>query len=225
MMKILYAIGFIALARGQPPPPHCCTPDEQWEANEGFMVGSVTAGVVSQTQGNVKVSFDGVKHMVNSEIYSSTGGKVTTLRMLTDYQQKMQYIIDASKKCTKVPLKESFQPSCVPAEAKLVYSAYIGTEGMRLPIDVYSMYKRGFNISISVIPMQDKSVCAPLGETLFGHVGSTDEMVEEGFNNYKAGIKDPSVFVVPPECNNATILWLPLNHLHPARRFKRSVFY
>ena len=35
-----------------------------------------------------------------------------------------------------------------------------------------------------------------------------DEMVEEGFMNYKKGIKDPSVFVVPPECNNANILRL-----------------
>ena len=49
-MKILLLLGFLAVAKGQVPAPHCCTPDEQWEADEGFMIGSVTAGVVAETQ-------------------------------------------------------------------------------------------------------------------------------------------------------------------------------
>ena len=61
------------------------------------------------------------------------------------------------------------------AEAKLVYSGYMGTEDQGLPMDAYAMYKGGFNISITVSPMQDKSLCAPLGETLFGRVGSSKQ--------------------------------------------------
>ena len=33
-------------------------------------------------------------------------------------------------------------------------------------------------------------------------------MVEAGFTNYTKGIKDPSVFVIPPECNTAPLLQL-----------------
>ena len=51
VMKILLLLGFIVIiVKGQVPEPHCCTPDEQWEANEGFMIGSVTGGVAVETQ-------------------------------------------------------------------------------------------------------------------------------------------------------------------------------
>ena len=50
IMQILLLLGLINLLGGQPLPPHCCTPDEQWEASGGFIVFSVTGGVVSQTQ-------------------------------------------------------------------------------------------------------------------------------------------------------------------------------
>ena len=72
-----------------------------------------------------------------------------------------------------------FQPlHYIAAEAKLVYSAYMGTEDQGLPVNVYTMRAAGYNISISVSPMKDKKFCAPLGETLFGHVGSSKYCIQ-----------------------------------------------
>lgn len=218
MLKFLSVCFLVGLVKGQSPHACCCV-DNSWEAIEGFNVGSNRGGKGSLTEGGAAVSFDTDLEKINSNIYVKTGDKVSQFRLLQDYKQKWQYMIDAQKKCKKTRLTDPFQKFCIPAKSKKVAGVYFGsaTASGTLDVDSYRIPTiKGYNGYVAVTAKG----CIPFGELLMTGDETGGEMINISFMNYTQGIRDMHVFDVPPECNNASLVDV---FYEPVLRLRRSI--
>lgn len=201
-----------SLVKGQSP---CCTVSK-WEAIEGFLTGSVHSGQGVETEGRTLLSYDRDRQMINAVVDVSQGDKHSKDRYLYDYKNKMQYIIDEQGKCQSNPTTTPMETGCVPAGAKKVANYYYGSANLPLNVDVYRLPTKGpENGYMTVAPVGTN--CIPVAEVLFAE-GPNPVMINYGFNNFTVGIKNATVFDIPPQCKTA-----PFMNMIPKLHFGRYV--
>ncbi|XP_052076423.1 ependymin-related protein 1-like [Mytilus californianus] len=174
----------------------CCGP-AQWEGYEGVFAGVQANGTGGEGKGLLNISVDANINKVAIKGYSMWNGQRVKQHLLNDYSAGNSYTAYNGKCLTAAlpPYPSPGKLNCVPYDAKLVLSTYYGAGDNKYEIDVYEFMVDGIKIELSV----NKGSCVPVGE----HQQLANGFADVGFMGITEGIKDPSVFDIPPECNNA----------------------
>ncbi|XP_041347228.1 uncharacterized protein LOC121367153 [Gigantopelta aegis] len=125
--------------------------------------------------------------------------------------QKTLYIVDLKRqKCYKKKMTRPFRERCIPDTAKCVGHFYMGSGTNKLQGDTYYVDFRGKGMTRLHIYASVTKNCIPIGEALFGRVKGMAIEETVGFANFRLGIKDPSVFDVPKQCDDGRFEVLPV---------------
>ncbi|CAC5402989.1 unnamed protein product [Mytilus coruscus] len=198
----------------------CCGP-AQWEGYESVSSGLQFNGTGTEGIGLLNMSVDANINKVAIKGYSMWNGQRVKQHNLYDYSAGKSYSV-YNGKCLKADLSPYPSPgkiNCVPSDAKLVLSTYYGTGDNKYEIDVYEYMIDGKKMELSV----NKGSCLPVGQ----HQQITNGFADIGFMGITEGIKDPSVFDIPPECNNAgtvSPVSKKLMHIHVFENIERGMF-
>ncbi|CAC5407934.1 unnamed protein product [Mytilus coruscus] len=187
----------------------CCGP-AQWEGHEGVFAGVQVNGTGGEgKQGLLNISVDANINKVAIKGYSMWNGQRVKQHLLNDYSTGKSYAVYDGKCLTAnlPPYPSPGKLNCVPSDAKLVLSTYYGAGDNKYEIDVHEFMVDGKKMELNV----NKGSCVPVGE----HQQLTNGFADVGFMGINEGIKDPSVFDIPPECNNArTVSPVSKNLIH-----------
>ncbi|KAM9449790.1 ependymin-like isoform 2-T2 [Clarias gariepinus] len=151
-----------------------------------------------------KQSYDAILKRIRIREFVMAGNHTEVIDALLLYQEKLMYQIDYKHRtCQKQALIDEFHPMEIPANSTLLGQVVLGSlsapgEGVLanswtgdLP-EVKGWYAMTFT----------EFGCFPVG--LLYSVPKTDLIVGSFFNNIR-GIEDPSVFIPPPFCDDATL--------------------
>ncbi|XP_076117760.1 ependymin-related protein 1-like [Mytilus galloprovincialis] len=172
----------------------CCGP-AQWEGYEGVHAGAQINGTAGEGRGLLNISVDANINKVVVRGYSNWNGQQVKQHILNDYSAGKSYTVYGGN-CVTADLPPYPTPgklNCIPFDAKLVLSTYYGIGDNKYEIDVYEFMVDGKKMEFSVT----KGSCVPVGEQQQLANGFADV----GFIGLTEGIKDPSVFNIPSECN------------------------
>lgn len=198
--------------------PRCTV--SKWEVIQGFLVGSVHSGQGVETEGRALLSYDRDRQMINAVVDVHQGDKHRKDRYLYDYKNKKEYIIDEQAKCHTYSIDWPIETGCIPDGAKKVSNFYFGSANHPLNVDVYRLAAKGpANGYLTVVPTG--ATCIPVAEVFYDG-GPNAEMMYYGFNNFTEGIKNATVFDIPPQCKG-TLFPAPFRNMIPKLNLGRYV--
>ncbi|KAL3862071.1 hypothetical protein ACJMK2_008066 [Sinanodonta woodiana] len=197
MLRLLLAFVLVVMAMGK----GCCPP-KAWEGFVGTMSGFMKDGKPHSSKGLLMYHTNDTLGMVDSE------GDIIIDRLLT---LKIRIIKDNNKmigynimngKCTKKTLVRK-ELDCIPENATLVRSTYLGAGPETLAVKVY----RFMDGDTEVYSTVTSSGCIPLDHVLTGiHPDTKAEFIGvEQVSGITVGVKDPSVFDIPSICPSSGV--------------------
>ncbi|XP_067658983.1 ependymin-related protein 1-like [Haliotis asinina] len=132
---------------------------------------------------------------------------VGTTKVIYDYKKRIAYSIDAkARTCTKSPVQGQFEDQenvCVPGGAQLLGPLFYGYNQSRLNSQSYTYNTTSLDGSHhNVVTTVSQDGCVPIvicTITTGGPGGNSFYTV--GYNDFYPGIKDITVFDIPPYCN------------------------
>ncbi|KAL0481873.1 hypothetical protein AKO1_011303 [Acrasis kona] len=131
------------------------------------------------------------------------------------YDLKKSFLIDSvAKTCTVHPLSGELEPYCLNDNAKHVGTLSLGGQ---LKCDIYTQEAFGFDTRYVLASHSDIPINI-FSKGVAHH--DTAASIQEWYN-YQHGIKDASVFDVPPECNKQNARMVKADS-EAARIFKKA---
>ncbi|XP_033748215.1 uncharacterized protein LOC117333167 [Pecten maximus] len=188
-LSLICFTGFITLSSGS----KCCSPP-QWERTEYITGTEVVSGKMSPIQGEARTSYDENNGKIVSEYTITRGQKKTTEHVLMDYPGKMKYSVSGGV-CKKSTLTGPFTKACIPDNATPPLPMYFGIGDHKINVTNYVVVSPG---RISSLLVSDN--CVPFSNTTVSKQGETPFVLSFGYNGTTIGIKDSSVFNIPPAC-------------------------
>ncbi|XP_046579754.1 ependymin-related protein 1 [Haliotis rubra] len=151
------------------------------------------------------IVYDGV-----NQRYLITGDRsnkfVGTTKVIYDYKKRIAYSIDAeARTCTKFPVEGNFEDQqyvCVPSGAESVGPLFYGYNQSRLNSQAYvynSTAPDGSFQNVVTTVSQDDCVPIVICATITGGPGG-NSVYTVGYNDFYPGIRDITVFDIPPYC-------------------------
>ncbi|XP_077984370.1 ependymin-related protein 1-like [Glandiceps talaboti] len=198
-MKILLILSFVVYATAS----ICCPPVEQYEyrinVRGGIYYPTYKFAELQDTTMYSHVDIPNKKAAFEQIIHTS--GRVTHLKVIKDFNQKVDYMITDGTTCTKFPIEMKFEDSvCIPDDAEL-----LGTYDYAMGKLKGSEYKYTFKQlgQIQTITLTVTEDCIPLALQSVGtdEAGTFEYTIGGTYVNITEGIKDPSVFDVPSICS------------------------
>lgn len=181
----------------------CCTPD-QWQGVQASTSGYVYHHRPSVVQGLVYVVYDYTNKRSASFANYTSEGKTRRYRLVQRYVDDKEgklYVVDLqSDKCYQKKLKRPFRKACVPDSAQKLGAFYMGAGDNKVDAVAYKAQVKTEHYKLDVSLSVTEQGCIPLGETVVGVARGVPLMETVGFVNIEPGIKDPSVFDIPKEC-------------------------
>lgn len=175
--------------KDEPKANPCCSPD-QWEGyqfsfdeREHFRAG-------------LNVSYDYTNKRLRVLIEERTpNNKKKILEAISLYNNNTMYLIDhTSNTCTSEQLNESMIQDCVPKDAVLETSPVLGGS---LKTNLYRFSRTDHDEDVDFIEVRTQDNCFPVDVFAASNRFGVDENF---FWDITLGIKDPSVFNIPPIC-------------------------
>ncbi|CAG2200704.1 unnamed protein product [Mytilus edulis] len=109
---------------------------------------------------------------------------------IDDYAAGKKYTV-TNGKCVVSVLKVEMV-SCIPSDAKLLMSTFVGYGDKKIDVDMYSFSFNGANITMSVT----KDSCVPVSQ----HVILPGAFIDIGYMGMTSGIRNTTVFNIPKPC-------------------------
>ncbi|XP_063431176.1 uncharacterized protein LOC134713830 [Mytilus trossulus] len=177
----------------------CCVPSE-WEAEQLVTSATKIAGttVPTVTKSMLKLSWDTpLRRYAFIGSYLS-GGKAGSFRTLGDYISNVQYeVLDGKCNVTKI-MKPFSSVQCTNANATTSSPVFLGLN--QLQVTQYTWQEDGLTNY-----MNYATGCIPVSYTSFGLVNKDRVYRSGSFENLSVGIKDRSIFNIPPECRGSSL--------------------
>ncbi|XP_076085303.1 ependymin-related protein 1-like [Mytilus galloprovincialis] len=176
----------------------CCLPT-QMEGTLGFSSGYQVKDKGFRTEAMFLLAYD-----VKGKRQSTLGEGVTNgikfqIHQIDDYAAGKQYTV-TNGKCVIVPLKTEML-YCIPSDAKLLKSTFIGFDDKKIDVDMYMFTFQGATVTMSVT----KDTCVPVSE----HVTYPNVLVDVGYMGMTSGIKNTTVFDIPKPCQQVGFTGIP----------------
>ncbi|XP_022102235.1 development-specific protein LVN1.2-like [Acanthaster planci] len=177
----------------------CCFPD-QFEIDEGQIVGFVQSGQGTAVTQSAQAAFDYTNRRTGALLQSS-GFRYQTI---TDYNKGVMYTINLTlKTCQKTALPSRTMDHCVPSNATYDGPFYLGEYKLDGDSFSFSVNAEGDVLKGTLSVTQGE--CVPVGETLFGTFRGRQTLILAGYVNFSPYIKDPSkYFNVPNYCSTGS---------------------
>ncbi|XP_062892456.1 mammalian ependymin-related protein 1-like [Mobula hypostoma] len=206
-MKLLAALPvfcLLALASAQDSPQRCTSPDQ--------MDGIVSVFVPLQLASDYGTfSYDAVNERVYSNIFMNNGKQTWQQVDILLFEKSVMYrYFPQNKTCLKGPLTVPFQKFGVPKNAMLLGPVFAGTPEIPragLLCNNWNVFEQG-NYYLMTFTDYD---CFPL----YFMAANWKGWFSESFMNITVGIRDPTVFTPPPECDHPASETLASRRLHP----------
>ncbi|XP_052081822.1 uncharacterized protein LOC127719638 [Mytilus californianus] len=175
----------------------CCLP--QMEGTLGFSSGYQVKDKGFLTEAIFRLAYD-VKGKRQSTLgEGQTNGIPFKTHQIDDYAAGKKYTV-TNGKCVIVPLKTEML-YCIPSDAKLVMSTFIGFDDKKIDVDMYSFSFQGATVTMSVT----KDTCVPVSE----HVTYPNVLVDVGYMGMTSGIQNTTVFDIPKPCQKVGLMGVP----------------
>jgi len=215
---VLGAVAVLAAVLALTEGKGCCAPD-QWQGAMGSVSGFVYKKRPGSAKGITYTFYDATnKRVASFANYTMEHGKVRSYKIVKRYGKKecegevegvdcgrgRMYVVDLeTKKCYRKKLWRPFRKACIPDKAKETGDFYMGAGNATLAVRGYfvEFKKRGVRLNMEVTVTQDG--CIPVGELTQGVAKGVPMMETVGFADIKPGVKDPTVFDIPKECDKA----------------------
>lgn len=234
MLKLPRAVLVLAFLHFIHGDPICCTPD-QWEAHmfwdngnafidrtrdqaENPHVGSaysyINASLTSAydfTNGRTYIQVPAVEisPLIPKPVFDNT-------TLLRDYKNGMQYQFSPGK-CEKTKL-DPLKRHCIPETAVKLGDGVLGKDGIQVSTYAYTLSDFPYQFQSTVT--QNNIECLPVHVVYFVGSAEADSGAVNSLevSDISRGIKDSSIFDVPPQCHNVEMtvknhLDLPLHNL------------
>ncbi|XP_063447581.1 uncharacterized protein LOC134727130 [Mytilus trossulus] len=179
----------------------CCVP-AQWEGTEGTIIAvsqNDTADPMIVT-GAISVAYDATNKRIAAMLYMSTGGYNGNVGVILNYAQGIQYTVSGNN-CTRTPLG-AFVPNCIPSDAKLQRSSYMGPPSNKMMINSYTYMRGPLEVGVTVTA----NTCVPVGELINGQTPNEFVIQSVGFSNITPGISKADSFTPPSSCLNSPLV-------------------
>ncbi|VDI03745.1 Hypothetical predicted protein [Mytilus galloprovincialis] len=163
----------------------CCFP----EKGEGYFRYASKKGTDQASSGWYKFSSDSTieKAYLNGKMYN---GEMHDVHILFDYKNDKLYNVTDGL-CIVSNLSKPLV-KCVPREAELEVSSYLGTGNDRVKVDIYFVKFQNWYVTLTV----EKASCAVLSEVDY----STDEVQSSHFFGLTLDVRNSTVFDIPDAC-------------------------
>ncbi|XP_063410788.1 uncharacterized protein LOC134693804 [Mytilus trossulus] len=167
----------------------CCLPS-QMEGSLGLSMGYQIQQKGFGTEALFQLAFD-VKGKRKSMLGEGrTNGIPFKTHEIDDYAAGKKYTV-TNGKCVVSVLKVEMV-SCIPSDAKLLMSTFVGYGDKKIDIDMYSFSFNGANITMSVT----KDSCVPVSQ----HLILPGVFIDLGYMGMTSGIRNTTVFNIPKPC-------------------------
>ncbi|KAK3738467.1 hypothetical protein RRG08_034757 [Elysia crispata] len=182
----------------------CCTPD-QWEgigSQFSSYAGFFHHGLIKEFS-NVAYDFTNNRSAVFLRYYSGDIEAKIKIVVRFDGEDEGGFLyVDHYDRhmCWKKKLEGKFRKCCIPKHAKRLGDFSLGLKG-DYNVTSYDIKGKRLNIALTVQELGE-NVCAPVAQFAIGRVGYYDVLRNVGFVNITPGIKDETVFDVPPDCED-----------------------
>ncbi|XP_028831218.1 mammalian ependymin-related protein 1 [Denticeps clupeoides] len=184
-----------ALGRPNPPPAQPCAAPLQWEGR------SVRYDPGTGRNSRAAVSYDGQNQRVR--VLEQKNGHVPCKKYFEYiylFQSGVLFQIEqVSKRCSKIPLTEDWDPYDIPANSTYEDQYFIGGPGDMVAVQEWSDRKpaRKNEAWVGVYTLKD---CYPVQET---YTRNDSVTTSTRFFDLQLGISDPAVFTPPETCQSA----------------------
>ncbi|XP_059811396.1 mammalian ependymin-related protein 1-like [Hypanus sabinus] len=206
-MKLLATLPIfclLALASALDSPQRCTSPDQ--------IEGMVSVFLPLQFTGDYGMfSYDAINKRFYSHFFLSKGEQTWQQVDILLFEKSVMYLyFPQNKTCLKAPLHAPFQKFGVPKNATLLGPSSIGTlqvPGAGLLCNTWN----GIEYGVYYITSFTDYDCFPIYRVnVFGKF-----WYSETYMNITAGIRDPTVFTPPPECDDPVYEPSLSERLHP----------
>ncbi|CAH1786769.1 unnamed protein product [Owenia fusiformis] len=185
------------------PPPKCCTP-YLWQANISQVQGLVVNHYPVEIELVGHIWYDGKKEKVAVHANIVTNGVLSVLTVIQDFKAKKQYTMNKKQKTCQVgPVYFPKPERCIPDDAEFLGEEVLGGS---LKVQSWKAPFKGETYDVKAYFTMTES-CIPVTSTLSGKIdspqGELDILMTTTTSNYKAGIKDFSIFDIPDYCDKS----------------------
>ncbi|XP_067672391.1 ependymin-related protein 1-like [Haliotis asinina] len=179
----------------------CCTP-RQWEGVEAQVIGTLKNGgtpLLSETE--IKVSVDATNNRMAFDEKVTANGYTVNVKVIQLWDRKTEYIIQQTGTCTRKQLTGDFPSGCIPDTATLTGKHFEGSPQNKVTYNSYRIADAAKGVTI--IADMTTDTCEPIRQETFGYSGTEYYFISNRYYDISGGIKNATVFDVPPACNNA----------------------
>ncbi|XP_071129704.1 uncharacterized protein [Mytilus edulis] len=160
----------------------------------------IVENIIGDQMGAISVAYDATNKRVAATLYMSTGGYNGNVGVILNYAQGIQYTVSGNN-CTRTPLG-AFVPNCIPSDAKLQRSSYMGPPSNKMMINSYTYMRGPLEVGVTVTA----NTCVPVGEVVNGQTANEFVIQSVGFSNITPGISKADSFTPPSSCLNSPLV-------------------
>ncbi|XP_046345094.1 uncharacterized protein LOC124125777 [Haliotis rufescens] len=188
----------------------CCTP-RQWEGVEAQVIGTVKNGgtpLISETE--INVHFDATNKRLAFDEKVTANGYTVNVKVIQLWDKLTEYVIQQTGTCTRKHLSGPFPGGCIPDTATLIGSHFEGSVKNKVTYNSYRIVDTAKGVTAIVDMTSD--TCEPIRQETYGKTGNDYYLISNRYYDISGGIKNATVFNVPPACNNAPFVGSPAGH-------------